>query len=95
MMGGLVHAIRIEQVLEIGLLIRLSFLTDLHGLIRKINDLGMEFGLWVEPEMVNPDSDLYRAHPDWVYHFETRERTLIRNQLILNLARTDVRAIHI
>jgi alpha-galactosidase len=68
-----------------------KFPNGLHGLISRVNELGMEFGLWVEPEMVNPDSDLYRAHPDWVYHFETRERTLIRNQLILNLARADVR----
>jgi len=46
--------------------------------------------LWVEPEMVNRDSDLYRAHPDWVIHFPTRPRTEARNQLILNLARPDV-----
>ena len=59
-------------------------------LIRKVNDLGMDFGLWVEPEMVNPDSDLYRAHPDWVIHFPTRARTERRNQLILNMAREDV-----
>jgi len=52
---------------------------------------GMLFGLWVEPEMVNPDSDLYREHPDWVIHDPTRERTLQRNQLVLNLARDDVR----
>ena len=52
----------------------------------------MRFGLWVEPEMVNPDSDLYRAHPDWVYHFRQRSRTEGRNQLVLNLAREDVRA---
>ncbi len=45
---------------------------------------GMDFGLWIEPEMVNPDSDLYRAHPDWVIHFPTRARTEARNQLILN-----------
>lgn len=50
----------------------------------------MDFGLWVEPEMVNPDSDLYRAHPDWVIHFPTRARTESRNQLILNLGRVDV-----
>ncbi|HEX7974963.1 MAG TPA: alpha-galactosidase [Anaerolineales bacterium] len=59
-------------------------------LIRQVNGLGMDFGLWIEPEMVNPDSDLYRAHPDWVIHFPTRERSLARNQLILNLARDDV-----
>lgn len=40
--------------------------------------------------MVNPDSDLYRAHPDWVYHFANRARTEKRNQLVLNLARQDV-----
>jgi alpha-galactosidase len=64
-----------------------------HGLgplIKRVNDLGMEFGLWVEPEMVNPDSDLYRAHPDWVIHFPGRPRTEARNQLVLNLARADV-----
>ena len=51
----------------------------------------MDFGLWVEPEMVNPNSDLYRKHPEWVYHFETRKCSEARNQLVLNLAREDVR----
>jgi alpha-galactosidase len=51
----------------------------------------MDFGLWVEPEMVNPDSDLYRRHPDWVLNFPGRPRTEGRNQLVLNLAREDVR----
>lgn len=50
----------------------------------------MRFGLWVEPEMVNPDSDLYRAHPEWVLHFPRRTRTELRNQLVLNFARDDV-----
>lgn len=68
-----------------------KFPNGLKPLIDKVNALGMDFGLWVEPEMVNPDSDLYRKHPDWVYHFPTRERTEARNQLILNLAREDVR----
>jgi alpha-galactosidase len=67
-----------------------KFPNGLGALVRRVNELGMEFGLWLEPEMVNPDSDLYRAHPDWVIHFPTRERTLARNQLILNLARSDV-----
>ena len=65
-----------------------------HGMdpiAKKCHDNGMGFGLWVEPEMVNPDSDLYRAHPDWVIHDPTRPRTLQRNQLVLNLARDDVR----
>jgi alpha-galactosidase len=51
----------------------------------------MDFGLWVEPEMVNPDSDLYRKHPDWVMNFPRRPRTEGRNQLVLNLARDDVK----
>jgi alpha-galactosidase len=51
----------------------------------------MDFGLWVEPEMVNPDSDLYRHHTDWVLNFPGRPRTQGRNQLVLNLARRDVR----
>ncbi len=51
----------------------------------------MDFGIWVEPEMVNPDSDLYRNHPDWVINFPNRPRTEQRNQLILNLAREDVK----
>jgi alpha-galactosidase len=56
-----------------------------------VHGLGMRFGIWVEPEMVNPDSDLYRAHPDWVQFQPGRRRTEFRNQLVLNLARTDVR----
>ncbi len=68
----------------------IKFPNGIVPLIEKVNALGMEFGLWLEPEMVNPDSDLYRAHPDWVIHFATRKRTEMRNQLILNLARTDV-----
>jgi alpha-galactosidase len=59
-------------------------------LIEKVHGLGMGFGLWVEPEMVNPDSDLYRAHPDWVHHVPGRTRTQWRNQLMLNLGRRDV-----
>ncbi|GAA4892237.1 alpha-galactosidase [Streptomyces coeruleoprunus] len=55
-----------------------------------VHGLGMRFGIWVEPEMVNPDSDLYRAHPDWVQHHPGRTRTEFRHQLVLNLARTDV-----
>lgn len=55
-----------------------------------VHALGMRFGIWVEPEMVNPDSDLYRAHPDWVQHQPGRRRTEFRNQLVLNLARDDV-----
>ncbi len=65
-----------------------------HGLkpvIDRVHALGMDFGIWVEPEMVNPDSDLYRKHPDWAMNFPGRPRTEARNQLLLNLARPDVR----
>ena len=69
-----------------------KFPHGLKPLIDKVHSLGMDFGLWVEPEMVNPDSDLYRAHPDWVLNFPGRPRTEGRNQLVLNLARPDVRS---
>ncbi len=68
-----------------------KFPNGLKPLIEKVHSLGMDFGLWVEPEMVNPDSDLYRQHPDWVLNFPGRPRSEGRNQLVLNLARTDVR----
>ncbi len=65
-----------------------------HGLkpvIDRVHALGMDFGIWVEPEMVNPDSDLYRKHPEWAMNFPGRPRTEARNQLLLNLARDDVK----
>lgn len=68
-----------------------KFPNGLGPLIEKVESLGMRFGLWVEPEMVNPDSDLYRKHPDWVYSFPGRQKTESRSQLVLNLARGDVR----
>ncbi|HSV85393.1 MAG TPA: alpha-galactosidase [Levilinea sp.] len=67
-----------------------KFPQGLAVLVEKVNALGMDFGLWVEPEMVNPDSQLYRQHPDWVIHFPNRARTEARNQFILNFARRDV-----
>jgi alpha-galactosidase len=69
-----------------------KFPHGLKPLIDKVHSLNMDFGLWVEPEMVNPDSDLYRKHPDWVLNFTGRPRAEGRNQLVLNLARPDVRA---
>ncbi|WP_369195141.1 alpha-galactosidase [Streptomyces djakartensis] len=67
------------------------FPDGLAPLAAHVHALGMQFGIWVEPEMVNPDSDLYRAHPDWVQYQPGRKRTEFRNQLVLNLAREDVR----
>ncbi|WP_062346792.1 alpha-galactosidase [Novosphingobium sp. CCH12-A3] len=63
----------------------------LKPLADRVNALGMEFGLWVEPEMINPDSDLYRAHPDWALSLPGRPQPTARNQLVLDMARTDVR----
>lgn len=60
------------------------------GLAKKINAMGLKFGLWFEPEMISPDSELYRAHPDWCIHSGNNPRTLGRNQLILDLSRKDV-----
>ncbi len=60
------------------------------GLAKQINGMGLMFGLWFEPEMVSPDSDLYRAHPDWCLHAEGRARTEARQQLILDMSRTEV-----
>ena len=68
-----------------------KFPNGLKPLIEKVHSLNMDFGLWVEPEMVNPNSDLYRKHPDWVLHFTDRPQTEGRNQLVLNLARDDVK----
>ncbi|WP_194892807.1 alpha-galactosidase [Catenulispora pinisilvae] len=59
--------------------------------IGRIRDLGLDFGLWVEPEAVSPGSRLLADHPDWIYRVEGRPATLIRNQLLLNLGRDDVR----
>ncbi|WOE75832.1 alpha-galactosidase [Alterisphingorhabdus coralli] len=59
-------------------------------LIDHVHSLGMEFGLWVEPEMVNPDSDLYRAHPDWILQSTAREPIPFRNQHLLDLTRSEV-----
>jgi alpha-galactosidase len=67
-----------------------KFPNGLDPLIKRVHSLGMRFGLWVEPEMVNPESKLYRAHPDWVLHFPSRDRSEWRHQLVLNLARPDV-----
>ncbi|MEO1489912.1 MAG: alpha-galactosidase, partial [Pseudomonadota bacterium] len=67
------------------------FPNGLGPLIEHIHALGMDFGLWVEPEMVSPDSDLYRAHPDWCLHVEGRDRPTMRGQLALDLRQKEVR----
>lgn len=65
-----------------------------HGLphfARKIRKMGLEFGLWFEPEMVNPDSELYRSHPEFAVKIPGRKPTLGRNQLVLDLCNPEVR----
>jgi alpha-galactosidase len=62
----------------------------LGGLVENINNMGMKFGIWFEPEMVSEDSDLYRAHPDWAIAIPGREPMRSRNQLLLDLTREDV-----
>ncbi len=66
------------------------FPSGLKKLISYVKNKGMKFGLWIEPEMINPDSELYKNHSDWCYNFENRERTLMRNQLVLNLTKQEV-----
>lgn len=61
------------------------------GLCDKINEMGMDFGIWIEPEMVNEDSDLYRTHPDWAVAVPNRNQALGRNQMFLDLTRKEVR----
>lgn len=62
----------------------------LHPVVERVRQHGMQFGLWFEPEMVNPDSDLYRAHPDWALHVDNVTTPLARFQLVLDIARDDV-----
>ncbi len=62
----------------------------LKGLAEKINEMGLKFGLWVEPEMVNKDSDLFRAHPEWAVRIPGRSHSVGRTQMILDMSRTDV-----
>jgi alpha-galactosidase len=62
----------------------------LEDLAKCVNDIGLQFGLWFEPEMVSPDSDLYRTHPDWCLHVQNRSRSEARKQLILDLSREEV-----
>ena len=60
-------------------------------LVDEVNKLGMKFGIWFEPEMISPDSDLYRAHPDWAIAIPGRTGSLARNQYVLDLTRQEVR----
>ncbi len=67
-----------------------KFPKGIDELINNVNKFGMDFGLWFEPEMVNPDSDLFRNHPEWAYHYDNRTAHTLRHQLVLNMTRKDV-----
>lgn len=59
-------------------------------LSEEVNKIGLKFGIWMEPEMISPDSDLYRAHPDWAIKVPGRNPSLARNQLVLDITREEV-----
>lgn len=63
----------------------------IEGLAQKITAIGLSFGLWLEPESVNPDSDLYRTHPEWALQQPGRQPSMGRHQLLLDLTRSEVR----
>lgn len=67
-----------------------KFPDGLDPLIKAVKDSGMMFGIWIEPEMVNPPTQLLKEHPDWIYHFKNRENDTSRNQMVLNLTLPEV-----
>lgn len=69
---------------------RTKLKNGISGLSEEIHKLGLKFGIWIEPEMVSEDSDLYREHPDWCLKVPGRPMTRGRNQLVLDLSRRDV-----
>lgn len=69
-----------------------KFPNGLDELIEYVKGKGMKFGIWVEPESVNPDSDLYRSHPDWIYRYPNQEPVQLRNQYLLNMSLPQVQA---
>ena len=64
---------------------------DLGRLIDSVHSMGLKFGIWYEPEMISPDSDLYRAHPDWCVHVSGLAPSIARHQYVLDVSRPDVR----
>ena len=67
-----------------------KFPNGLEELIDAVKEQGMKFGLWVEPEMVNPKAKLYQEHPDWIYHYDTRVTDTSRVQYVLNVTKPEV-----
>lgn len=67
-----------------------KFKNGLKAFAEKVKETGVSFGIWVEPEMVNPDSDLYRAHPEWCLRVPQREPLVSREQLVLDMSNPTV-----
>lgn len=67
-----------------------KFPEGLNPLITAVKEMGMMFGIWIEPEMVNPPTQLLKDHPDWIYHFENRVNDTSRNQMVLNVTLPEV-----
>ena len=65
--------------------------SGLGGFAARIHDMGLKFGIWIEPEMINEDSDLYRSHPDWALRIPGRQPNVERGQLVLDMCRREVR----
>lgn len=68
-----------------------KFPEGLNPLIKEVKNMDMMFGIWVEPEMVNPKSKLYKDHPDWIYHFDTRVSDTSRGQYVLDVTKREVK----
>ncbi len=66
------------------------FKDGLPAFVKRIKEVGIQFGIWIEPEMINPDSDLFRAHPEWALQTTGRRSTLSRHQLVLDMANPEV-----
>lgn len=68
-----------------------KFPNGLNPLINEVKAMDMMFGIWVEPEMVNPLSNLYKEHPEWIYHFDSRESDTSRGQYVLDVTKKEVK----
>ncbi len=68
-----------------------KFSNGMHSFINSVKEMGLMFGIWYEPEMISPDSEIYRKHPDWCIHCPGRDRSLGRHQLVMDMTRADVR----
>ncbi len=68
-----------------------KFSNGMTAFIDSVKDLGLKFGIWYEPEMISPDSDIYRKHPDWCIHVPNRDRSVGRWQYVMDMTREDVR----